>query len=246
MIVLDKQDIRINVFFVGAIIFKIILFSWIIIFIISFFNDNYVVLTKNLLFALGISYLLNLCWGFLTSNKEDTSEKSNIRIDVVDEVLKDKSIGRFNYEYLIGNILKIVPGDHFVGLSKIVIGSSPVGRKATKEAWGTYHGKREGAKVPFVNVYAKSIYEFHPKWFMILCPFVYTMYLAEVVYHEVGHHYQRVGKGYKKEEWGNHAERYSKYMLSEYYSSNFFMNLLRYTWCMLMFKKPKRHGKSFK
>lgn len=242
---MDKQEIRINVFFIGAIVFKVIFLLTLITLVLSFFNQSFSKYPNYLLIALLISYSANLLWGFLTESKKYISERPNIHVEVANQVKNDNDIGRFNYDCLVRNFLTIVPPGHLIGLSKIIIGAGPVG-KVTKSAWGSYQGKREGAVSPIVNVYARSIYKTYPKWLMILCPFIYTMYLGEVIYHEIGHHYQRVGKGYKKQEWENHAERYSKYMLSKYYGSKFLVKLIRYTWFMVMFKKPKKSGKSFK
>lgn len=123
----------------------------------------------------------------------------------------DKSIlekYNFDFEKNINLLLKFVPESHLTKLDKIKIVNCE-GRKIRKYG-GYYSGESEGCS-PVIVICANHIFQGCPKIFFYI-PFFPRLFLASNLYHEIGHHYQRLQHGIKKEDWEKDAENYTKTM----------------------------------
>lgn len=122
-----------------------------------------------------------------------------------------KRIFWFNIDKTISNLLDIIPNEHLIGLEKIIV-VDEIKYKKKKNAAGSYSAKN-GWDSAIIELSIKSIYKGMPR-ILFLLPFVAKFSLANVLFHEIGHHYHhkfkhRICKG-KKEAF---AEDYRKSML---------------------------------
>ena len=136
-------------------------------------------------------------------------QNMNIKID---NQLQNK-IFWFNIEKNIRKLLGVIPKEHLIGLERITIVDEIKDRKAKRLA-GVYE-KKNGVRSATIELSVKSIYKGMPKIFFFL-PFVAKFTLADVLFHEIGHHYHHnykhgIGKA-RKEKF---AENYRKEMLKK-------------------------------
>lgn len=116
----------------------------------------------------------------------------------------------FNAEKTIQRLLKKVPQEHLAGLDAIIV-VDQVTHKESRESEGIYW--KESAQRPAtIEIAENVIYRGMPK-FLFFLPFVAKFMLASVLYHEIGHHYQRLTHEVKKEQREKFAEAYKKQML---------------------------------
>jgi hypothetical protein len=111
------------------------------------------------------------------------------------------------------DLISVIPSEHLVALDKIVL-FDEFFRKEEKLIGGRYIQKSK--KQPCsIELSIGSIYRGMPIIFYFF-PFIAKFLLAQVLYHEIGHHYQRVythGIGKREEEY--FAEKYAKEMLKK-------------------------------
>lgn len=157
-----------------------------------------------------------------------TDSKNTHRIKVIIE--EDvKNATQINFESIIFSLIDVIPSEHLIGLEKILIKfKSPIQKDEYSEALGLYYGKREGANKPYVVLCAENLV-IRIKSVPILFRFLISpkKIIAETLYHEIGHHYQRLSHGYKKELWENHADKYSAYMMRREFHSRGFGKVLK-------------------
>ncbi|MFA5272134.1 MAG: hypothetical protein WC412_07355 [Candidatus Omnitrophota bacterium] len=132
----------------------------------------------------------------------------NIKIDIDENIFHKFP---FNFEKNIRYLLAVVPTEHITQLNSVKVVSSFSG-KQQNAAYGFYYGKREGADMPSIIICADNIFRRLPRFIFYLMPFVPRLFLADTLYHEIAHHYQRLTHGIKKENWEKNAETYSKHM----------------------------------
>jgi hypothetical protein len=126
---------------------------------------------------------------------------------------------RFNFEKEIQRALLVIPEKDLYRLFEVRVEYNPP--RHNIEAMGSYFGMREGAKDAYVLLYSKNIASCIPNSFSIFHNFAFRFYLTYALFHEIGHHRQRILHGVKKEEWENDAELYCKYMQTKNYKRNF-------------------------
>lgn len=136
----------------------------------------------------------------------------NVKIEIEKDV---KSKIPFNFENSIKKLIKIIPYEHIMNLKEIKV-IWICQNKKQGQAHGLYYGDREGSPAPIIILCVGNILKGVPKIVYYLMPWVPELLLSDTLYHEIGHHYQRVSHGYKKEEWEKHAEQYSKMMQKEF------------------------------
>ncbi len=149
----------------------------------------------------------------------------------------------FNFEKNIRSILKHVPEEHVRSLNKIEVVSLPYGRQQRK-AYGFYHGEREGEKFPKIVICAENILGNLPK-VIFYWPLIPRCFLASTIYHEIGHHYQRLHHGIKKEKWEKDADAYEKMMTRKAFKFQIlFLGLLFWPFLLLRRFEIKRKSKT--
>lgn len=114
---------------------------------------------------------------------------------------------------MVSKLLKNIPQEHLIGLGAIILSDQ---LSQNRVAEGLYWPKkdREPAKI---GMALGTIYKGVPKIVFYL-PFVAKFMLARVLFHEIGHHYQRHVHGVKKKDAESFAEKYKKQMLKQTFS----------------------------
>lgn len=124
-----------------------------------------------------------------------------------------KRIHCFNVEKNIKKLLQIVPAEHLIGLERIIIVDEIQVTKKRRFA-GSYREKQRH-EPSTIELSVNSIYRGMPKIFFYL-PFISRFTLADILYHEIGHHYHHKFKhGVNKKTKENFADNYSKEMLNK-------------------------------
>ncbi|MFH1202580.1 MAG: hypothetical protein V1674_06835 [Candidatus Omnitrophota bacterium] len=126
---------------------------------------------------------------------------------IIEIINLDKSI-KFNFRKNIEELLKFVPQEDLYKINKITIIDYPVERNV-KDAAGLYYGYQNAKNIEIVLNVSGMFYKM-PRIFFIIFPIIPKLLLATTLFHEIGHHVQRIGHGYKKEGWEKTAEQYSK------------------------------------
>lgn len=146
---------------------------------------------------------------------------------------------KFNFEKEIQKALTVVPKDNLRELFQIIVQYEPPSHNA--DAMGSYFGVREGVKEPYILLSMENILSCFPSSIPVLSKFLFRLYLRDTLYHEIGHHYQRLIHGIKKDKWENHAEEYSKKMQREMYRKSFVGRILfSFAGAVKSFKKGSR------
>ena len=118
---------------------------------------------------------------------------------------------KFDFEANIKSIIQKIPSQHILGLDKIqVVYCSP--ERKRRRARGFYYGKNEGEKFPKIVICVNNILQNLPKPVLKLS-FIPRLFLAETIFHEVAHHYQRLRHGISKHRWEKDANAYAKRMM---------------------------------
>lgn len=163
-----------------------------------------------------------------------------VKIQVEDSL---KDCFNFDFEKNIKIILKYVPKEHIVGLCKIeAIRFSP--EKHRRQTYGFYYGEREGEKFPKIVVCAENILGNLPK-IIFHFPFIPRIFLGMTIYHEIGHHYQRLRHGIEKKRWEKDADVYQKMMTRRAFKFQLlFLGLLFWPFLLLRRMEIKRKLKT--
>ena len=128
---------------------------------------------------------------------------------------KVKIYFKFNFERNITNFLKYVPEDHLINLQKIEVIFSDY-RNFNSGAY--YLGNLEHS-MPTIVICPAVLFEKMPRLLFFILPFIPKFLLASALYHEIGHHYQRLSHGIKKDKWESNAENYSRIMMKKAFNS---------------------------
>jgi hypothetical protein len=104
-------------------------------------------------------------------------------------------------------LLRRLPPEHVMGLARITIsGGAPLDEAAGSDVLGQYFEAYEGEPA-FIMLYPEEMAKEVP-CFVRRVPLVWRVLVAETLFHEVGHHYQRFTHGIRKPAQEDHAENY--------------------------------------
>jgi len=138
---------------------------------------------------------------------------------------------RFDFERHITKLLSIVPPEHLRRLEKVVVVNSWKHKKYSSVR-GVYLERPPEGGGPVIVLDANAILGQFP-FFARCIPLVYRMALATSLYHEIGHHYQKLRPGIKREDWEQNAEQYARALFQKAFWS--------YRWAIVplrIFLKP--------
>jgi len=127
---------------------------------------------------------------------------------------------------IVLRLLVVVPESHYVQLEKIVVCKSTFDKKC-RDAEGCYVPKSEKENA-YIVLFFDNIVGGLPMIFFRFFPFFLYSFMADVLFHEIAHHYQLLNHGYKKKSIETHAEKYSLEMKKKYYDSMWTGKLLNY------------------
>ena len=134
----------------------------------------------------------------------------------------------YNFSNAIQELLKYVPKEDLIGLSKIVIIDEPLDSKWAKQypwAAGAYFEKFQNRNA-YIELYFKKIYSTLPNWFFRF-PFLPQHSISYVLFHEIGHHAQKMKHGLGKNVIEKDAGTYAKKYYSDYVRR---YNKFRFIW----------------
>jgi hypothetical protein len=125
----------------------------------------------------------------------------------------------YNFKKNIDHMLKVIPAFHLVGLEKIVVTYEASDEDNLKNVCGLYFGKSTEQR-PYIKLYVKNIFLDIPLLLIKFFPFIANLFFSETLYHEIGHHYQKITHGYKKEQWEKSANLYRLRMQRAFFFKN--------------------------
>lgn len=126
------------------------------------------------------------------------------------QVFVDRRISKlpFDFERFTNELIRYVPLHHLSYLNRIEILYSESDKKGVQ---GLYCEKEKNSEAKII-LYPQVIFYKMPKLLFYLFPPIPRILYASTLYHEIGHHYQRMIPGIKKEKWEQDAELYAKKM----------------------------------
>jgi len=131
---------------------------------------------------------------------------------IIDNHTQNDILG-FNVSKRLKKLIHVIPKKHLFGLEKIII-VDQIKEKKKRGVGGIY--RRKSKEHPCsIELALGTIYKGMPK-ILFLLPFVSDFILANVLYHEIGHHFQKAfshGIGKNKQEY--FAEIYRKEMVKK-------------------------------
>jgi hypothetical protein len=112
---------------------------------------------------------------------------------------------RFDYPRMIRDLLVHVPPEHLGGISGITVsGDRPL--DDGDDVLGQYYEKYESDPAVIV-LYLETMRREVPRP-LLPFPITWRILLAQTLFHEIGHHYQRFSHGIAKQRQEEHAEAY--------------------------------------
>lgn len=128
----------------------------------------------------------------------------------VEDRLENSLVG-FITARRVKKLLRVVPREHLIGLEKIVI-LNEIRDKKKRRVGGIYREKSNEQPCS-IELAIDRIYHGMPRILFFL-PFAANFSLADVLYHEIGHHYHKIfTHGVKQHKQEHFAENYSKEMV---------------------------------
>ena len=115
-------------------------------------------------------------------------------------------------EALIRKLLLKIPKEHLIGLGAIIL-VDQVTHTRNKKSTGLYW-QRKGQELAKIEIAVTAIYKGMPR-FIFYLPFIAKFMLANVLYHEIGHHYQYSTHGITSKGGEDFADKYRKQMLKK-------------------------------
>jgi len=112
-----------------------------------------------------------------------------------------------NFEKKILKLLKFVPKKDLIGINEIIITNKAYERKYHL-AGGLYIYKRDLNRAS-IEICIDVIFRQFPK-ILFYFPFISTFLLANILYHEIGHHCERITHNNKKKDSEEFADLYRK------------------------------------
>lgn len=127
----------------------------------------------------------------------------NIKI----ENLSEKRIIGGILKRKVNKLIRTIPKDHLMGIDKIVIVDEIHDKK--KRGLGGVYRKKEHGEACSIELSINAIFKGMPKIFFFV-PFISVFSLADVLYHEIGHHYHnKFSHGINKKKEEILVEKYS-------------------------------------
>lgn len=116
-----------------------------------------------------------------------------------------KGLHRFDYVRMVKEILRVIPPEHTAGIAYVTVSGDPPLDDDT-DVLGQYYERYEGEPAVIV-LYLEVMRRETPR---LLRPFSITwkILLAQTLFHEIGHHYQRFSHGIGGPRQEDHAEAY--------------------------------------
>ena len=115
-----------------------------------------------------------------------------------------------NFERIVVELLKVVPNEHLLGLGSISI-IDKFTLKKDKGAWGIYRPKYGLGKAR-IEIAVEYLYNFKKTYMLRYFPVPGKVYLAGVLFHEIGHHYKNFTHGVSEKDDEKFAEQYANEM----------------------------------
>ncbi len=112
---------------------------------------------------------------------------------------------RLDYPKMVREILRVIPPEHTAGIAYITVSGDPP-LDDDNDVLGQYYERYEGEPAVIV-LYLEVMRRETPR---LLHPFPITwkILLAQTLFHEIGHHYQRFSHGIGGARQEDHAEAY--------------------------------------
>lgn len=123
-------------------------------------------------------------------------------------------------EKRINSLLRTVPHKDLMDLHSIVLVDEIFPLK--NNTLGRYH-HRSKSLPPRIELAIKTIFEGVPK-ILIYLPHISIMLIGSVLYHEIGHHYQKTNFDLKKEKWEKYADTYRNNIFRKRYKTFIFIS----------------------
>ena len=117
-----------------------------------------------------------------------------------------------NIEKLLINLLKTVPKNYLIGIKSIVL-VNKISDRNYRDAAGLYMPQQSG-ELPWIKIGIDQAYLGHTK-LLVLIPFLRKLFLAKVLYHEIGHHLQYKKRIPKKQNHEKYAEQVANDLLEK-------------------------------
>lgn len=112
---------------------------------------------------------------------------------------------RFDYPAMVRDLLRHVPPEHLAGIAGITVsGDRPL--DDGDDVLGQYYEKYEQDPAVIV-LYLETMRHEVPRWLQPF-PITWRLLIAQTLFHEIGHHYQRFSHGIAKQRQEEHAEAY--------------------------------------
>lgn len=125
---------------------------------------------------------------------------------------KDKVIG-FIIKRKVNKLIRAIPKEHLIGLEKIII-LDEIPNNKRRDIGGLYRQKQKNQPCS-IELSVSVIFKGMPRIFFFF-PFIPDFSLADVLYHEIGHHcHKRLTHGIKKEREESFAEKYRSEMVKK-------------------------------
>jgi hypothetical protein len=128
----------------------------------------------------------------------------------------------FHLSERVNTYLAVVPEQHLFGIGKIHLAHHNEKNRQGRLVDGRYIP----GKLAKIILYPPNIFGGYWKSLYYLFPFLIDSFLADVLYHEIGHHYHISRHGIKKTDWEPIADRYSRSMKKKLFHSRGFGKVL--------------------
>ncbi len=112
-----------------------------------------------------------------------------------------------NPENKIVRLLKFIPSEHLVGLDRIVILDQTTSADRKKRPVRGQYVPKRGREPAYIEIAVENVIKGMPSVFVCL-PFVTNFMLANVLYHEIGHHYAKSTHGITQQKQEQFANKY--------------------------------------
>lgn len=112
---------------------------------------------------------------------------------------------KLDYRKIVNDLLKGIPPEHVAGIAYVTVsGDRPL--DDDDEVLGQYFERYESEPAVIV-LYLETMKREAPALFRLF-PITWKILLAQTLFHEIGHHYQRFSHGIAKTRQEDHAENY--------------------------------------
>lgn len=125
---------------------------------------------------------------------------------------KNRIIG-FVIKRKINKLIRVIPKEHLIGLDKIII-LDGIPNNRRRDIGGLYKQRQKNQPCS-IELSVSVIFKGMPK-ILFFFPFIPDFSLADVLYHEIGHHcHKRLTHGIRKERQEAFAEKYRSEMVKK-------------------------------